>query len=127
MHISITNLEDQIGMTKRKLASSEGDRAALIRELKDLQARKDDLEKKFNDLAALKEQIHTLREELSIARRLDWIRRGIYETFNQKGAERLLHPAGPLPVNTNSSLNVELRQNGGVKIEAPPPTQTRTN
>ena len=95
--------------------------------MKDLQARKDDLEKKFNDLAALKEQIHTLREELSIARRLDWIRRGIYETFNQKGAERLLHPAGPLPVNTNWSLNVELRQNGGVKIEAPPPTQTRTN
>jgi chromosome segregation ATPase len=121
---SISDMETQISATKKKLAASEGDRAALIKELKELQAKKDDLEKKFNDLAALKDQVHKLKEELSIARRLDWIRRGIYETFNQKGAERLLHPAEPLPVNTNSSLNVEIRQSGGVKIQAPAPTNS---
>ncbi|HZM03400.1 MAG TPA: hypothetical protein VFC44_10270, partial [Candidatus Saccharimonadales bacterium] len=90
--------------------------------LKRLQAEKADLEKKFNDLAVLREQVHKLKEELSIARRLDWIRRGIYETFNQKGGERLIHPVHPLPATNNPSLNVELRQDGGVKIQAPAPS-----
>jgi chromosome segregation ATPase len=121
---SISNLERQIDVTKKKLAASEGDRTALIKELKELQAKKDDLEKKFNDLAVLKEQVRKLKEELSIARRLDWIRRGIYETFNQKGAERLLHPAQPQPQKTNAPLQVEIRESGGVKILAPAPTNS---
>jgi len=121
---SISNLESQITVTQKKLATSEGDRAALIKELKELQAKKDELEKKFNDLAALKEQVHMLKEQLSIARRLDWIRRGIYETLNEKGAQRLVHPAQPVPPDTNSSLKVELRQNGGVKVQAPAPTNS---
>ncbi len=82
---SITNLEGQITVTKKKLAASEGDRTALIRELKELQAKKDELERKFNDLAVLKAQVKLLKEQLSIARRLDWIRRGIYETLDEKG------------------------------------------
>ena len=90
---SITNLECQIAVTQKKLAASEGDRAALIKELKELQAKKDELEKRFNDLAALKEQVHKLKEELSIARRLDWIRRGIYEALNEKGGQRLMDPS----------------------------------
>jgi chromosome segregation ATPase len=121
---SITNLEGQIDVTKKKLATSEGDRSALIKELKELQAKKDELERKFNDLAVLKEQVKMLKEQLSIARRLDWIRRGIYETLNEKGAERLVHPVHPLPPATNSTLNVELKQNGDIKIDAPPPTKS---
>jgi chromosome segregation ATPase len=125
LHTSITNLEGQISVTQKKLAASEGDRTALIKELKELQAKKDELEKKFNDLAVLKEQVHKLKEELSIARRLDWIRRGIYETLNEKGAERLMHQSRPAPPpDTNSSLKVELKQNGGVKIEAPVPSRS---
>jgi len=89
-----------------------------------LQAKKDELEKKFNDLAALKEQVHILKEQLSIARRLDWIRRGIYDTMNEKGGQRLIHPVQPPPPETNSSLKVELRQNGGVKVQAPAPTNS---
>ena len=121
---SITNLEGQITVTKGKLAASEGDKVALMKELKELQAKKDDLEKKFNDLAVLKEQVHKLKEELSIARRLDWIRRGIYETLNEKGGERLLHREKPVPPATNPppSLQVEIRQSGGVKIVAPAPS-----
>jgi hypothetical protein len=92
--------------------------------LKELQAKKDDLERKFNDLAALKDQVHKLKEELSIARRLDWIRRGIYETMDERGAQRLAHPVYPAPASTNSTLNVEIRQSGGVKIEAPAPTNS---
>jgi hypothetical protein len=92
--------------------------------LKELQAKKDELEKKFNDLAALKEQVHYLKEQLSIARRLDWIRRGIYETLNERGGQRLIHPPPPAPPPTNASLKVELRQSGGVKIQAPAPTNS---
>ena len=122
---SITNLEGQIAVTQKKLAASEGDKATLIRELKELQAKKDELEKKFNDLAVLKEQIHKLKEELSIARRLDWIRRGIYETLNEKGGERMVRLSQGTPTpppDTNGALKVEIHQNGAVKIEAPPPT-----
>lgn len=121
---SISNLAGQIADTKKKLAASEGDKAALIKELKELQAKKDELERKFNDLAVLKEQVRKLKEELSIARRLDWIRRGIYETLNEKGGERMVHlsqnPAPP-PPSTNGNLNVEIHQNGAVKIDAPAP------
>jgi chromosome segregation ATPase len=121
---SITNLEGRIAATQKKLDASEGDRTTLIKELKELQAKKDELEKKFNDLAALREQVHKLKEELSIARRLDWIRRGIYETLTERGAERLMHASHPSPPPTNSSLNVELKQNGEIKIQAPPPTKS---
>jgi chromosome segregation ATPase len=122
---SITNLEGQIAMTEKKLSASEGDRDFLVKELKRLQAEKADLERKFNDLAILREQVHKLKEELSIARRLDWIRRGIYETFNEKGGERLMHPVHPVPPATNTpSLNVELRQDGGARIVAPSPSGT---
>jgi chromosome segregation ATPase len=122
LHGSISNLASQIAVTQNKLATSEGDRDLLLKELKRLQLAKADLESKFNDLVAVREQLHKLREELAVARRLDWIRRGIYETFNEKGGERLVHPFHPVPTNTNTSLNVILRQDGGVKIQAPPPT-----
>jgi chromosome segregation ATPase len=113
---SITNLEAQISSTEKKLATSEGDREFLLKELKRLQVEKADLEKKFNDLAVLRDQVKKLKDELSISRRLDWIRRGIYSSFGQKGAERLLHPVETLPPATNTALNVELREDGGVKV-----------
>ncbi len=130
LHSSITNLEGQIATTQKKLATSEGDKRELIKELKELQAKKDELERKFNDLAVLKEQVHKLKEELSIARRLDWIRRGIYETIGEKGGERLIHIEEknhpPQPAATNAgSLQVEIRQSGGVKIEAPAPAKSQ--
>ena len=82
--------------------------------------------KQFNDLAVLREQVRKLKEELSVARRLDWIRRGIYGSRDQKGAEMLAKPAA-VPASApaaNADLNVEIKQGGGVKIEtgtnAPP-------
>src|SRR5204862_4664146 len=84
---AITNLETQIGETEKKLAASEGDREFLLKELKRLQAEKAELERQFNDLAMLREQVRKLRDELSISKRLDWIRRGLYGSL--KGAEKL--------------------------------------
>jgi len=120
LNTSITSLESQIDDTKKKLAASEGDRELLLKELKRLQAEKAELERKFNDLAVLRDQVRKLRDELSIARRLEWIRRGLYGF--ERGAERLQKglPAG---AQTNYDLNVEIKQSGGAKIV---PTATNT-
>jgi len=122
---SINNLETQIADTQKKLAASEGDREFLLKELKRLQAEKAELERKFNDLAVLRDQVRKLRDELSIARRLEWIRRGLYGS--ERGAERLqkgLAAAGP---QTNYDLNVEIKQSGGAKIASPATNAPATN
>ena len=116
----IGNLEKQIADTEHKLAASEGDRAFLVKELKRLQMEKAELERQFNDLAVLREQVRKLKEELSIAKRLDWIRRGLYAAANQKGAEVQLRGTALQAPSTNANpgaLNVELRQDGGVKVQ----------
>lgn len=124
LNTSLEGLEKQISETQKKLAASEGDREFLLRELKRLQAEKAELEKQFNDLAVLRDQVRKLKDELSIARRLEWIRRGIYGSAAQKGAEALVKPAQPKSTGTNADLNVELKQGGGVKVQkktnAPP-------
>ncbi len=114
---SITNLESQISITEKKLATSEGDRQFLLTELKRLQAEKADLEKKFNDLAVLREQVHKLKEELALSRRLDWIRRGLYATAGEKGGQRMITTPTTVASTNAPGLNVELRQDGGVKIQ----------
>ena len=126
LNTSINNLETQIADTQKKLAASEGDREFLLKELKRLQAEKAELERKFNDLAVLRDQVRKLRDELSIARRLEWIRRGLYGS--EKGAERLQKGLTTTSPQTNFDLNVEIKQSGGAKIASPatnsPPTNT---
>lgn len=118
----IGTLEGQIKETERKLAASEGDREALKKELRRLIAEKAELEKKFNDLAVLREQVRKLKEELSIARRLDFIRRGLYG-FDKKGAQLInegVRPPAPKDGATNAfPLKVEVGTDGSSKIETP--------
>jgi len=112
---SIGKLGKQINETERKLVASEGDREFLLKELKRLQVEKAELERQFSDLSALRTQVAKLKEELSIARRLEWLRMGIYGQQDKKGAERLM--AGTTPGRSNNfSLNVELKQDGGASI-----------
>jgi chromosome segregation ATPase len=124
LNVSITTLEGQIADTERKLVSAEGDRDFLMKELKRLQAEKAELERQFNNLAFLREQVRKLRDEMSIARRLEWIRRGLYGSPT-KGGERLQQGfAGPTTApapQTNFNLNVELRQDGSVRVVPPQP------
>jgi DNA repair exonuclease SbcCD ATPase subunit len=110
---AITGLESQIAETSRKLATSEGDRAFLLKELKRLQQEKMELERQFNDLAMLRDQIGKLKDELSLTKRLDWLRRGLYGS-TPKAAEKLRQPN--TSTNRNFDLNVELRQDGSVKL-----------
>ena len=111
----ITGLDTQIADMQRKLEASEGDREFLLTELRRLQDEKNSLERQFNDLAMLREQVRKLRDELSISRRLDWIRRGLYGTL--KGAERLQRGIEePATGGTNFDLNVELKESGEVQV-----------
>ena len=121
LNTAIEGLNKAISETERKLAASEGDRSFLLKELRRLQVEKAELERQFNDLALLKAQVSKLKEELSIARRLEWIRMGIYGQQNQKGAEKLIAAAAAAESasRSNFSLNVELKQDGGAQIVPP--------
>ena len=121
LNTAIEGLGKQIVETEKKLAASEGDRDFLLKELKRLQAEKAELEKQFNDLAVLRAQVSKLKEELSVSRRLEWIRNGIYGLQDKKGAERLLFSTTDPTNKQNFNLNVELKQDGGAVI-VPTPT-----
>jgi len=112
---AITELESLIADTERKLAASEGDREFLLAELKRMQAEKVDLERQFNDLALLRDQIRKLKDELSIASRLEWIRRGLYGP-TPAGTEKLqpgfAEPSGQDQVD----LDVEIREGGEARV-----------
>jgi chromosome segregation ATPase len=131
---SISGLEQMIAATEKKLQASEGDRTFLLRELKRLQSEKAELEKQLNSLAFLRDQVRKLREELSVQRKLDWIRRGILVGESVKGAERLQQMSRNQAAiaQSNYNLNVELRQDGSVKVaptgtNAPPVQSLSTN
>jgi hypothetical protein len=120
---AITNLTTQIAETKRKLATSEGEKGFLEKELKRLMAEKSELERQFNDLAVLRAQVSKLKEELSVARRLEWIRQGLFASTDQKGAQKLMQgpaasqqPKAPKP---SYDLNVEVSADGSVKVIPP--------
>jgi septal ring factor EnvC (AmiA/AmiB activator) len=117
---SIDQLESQIVATEKKLTDSEDNREFLLAELKRLQAEKAELERRLSDLAFLRDQVKKLKEELSIVRRLDWIRRGLYGSTPRKGAELLQAGRPPPPAKTNFNLEAEIRPDGSARIVAPP-------
>ncbi len=119
---SITNLTKQIEETKRKLAASEGEKGFLEKELKRLMAEKAELERQFNDLTVLRAQVSKLKEELSVARRLEWIRQGLFASSDQRGAQKLMAStpmvAAKAPRPTYD-LNVEVSADGSVTVIPP--------
>lgn len=123
---AINGLEQAIVNTEKKLAASEGDREFLLKELKRLQAEKAELERQFNDIVELRKQVSKLRDELSIARRIEWLKKGIFGFADAKGGSLLLQGAGrpgakPAPgtTATNLGLQAELRSDGSATIATP--------
>jgi chromosome segregation ATPase len=119
---SITNLTVQIEETKRKLAASEGEKGFLEKQLQRLMAEKAELEKQFNDLGVLRAQVSKLKEELSVARRLEWIRQGLFASTDQRGAQKLME--GPAASQVKAprptyDLNVEVSADGSVRVIPP--------
>jgi len=121
---AITNLNTQISDAQKKLAASEGDKAFLESELKRLIAEKTELERQFNDLAVLRDQVHKLKQEISLARRLDWIRQGIFARAEEHGGQRLLESLNSPPAQARKpkpsyDLNVEVTADGSVRVIPP--------
>jgi chromosome segregation ATPase len=115
---ALTNLTTEIEATQRKLASTEGDKAFLEKELKRLLAEKAELERQFNDLEILRAQVSKLKAEMHVANRLDWIRKGIMGG-DVKGAQLLVKPTeAPKPANAYD-LNVEVNADGSVRVIPP--------
>lgn len=120
---TISTLNDQIALTQQKLAASETNNDFLAAELKRQVAEKAELESKFNNLQIVRAQVRKLRDDLIVAQRLDWIRRGVDPTKLKKGGEllmqRSLSPAAA--ARAPGSLNVEIHSDGAVRV-LPPPT-----
>jgi chromosome segregation ATPase len=121
---SLTNLTTQIAATQRRLAASEGDKAFLEKELKRLIGEKTELERQFNDLSVLRAQVSKLKEELNIARRIEWIRQGIFANAEQKGAQKLMQGVSAPQMQARTAkpaydLNVEVNADGSVKVIPP--------
>lgn len=115
---AITKLDTQIQETQRKLDSSEGERSFLVKELARLQKEKAELERQFNDLVVLREQVKKLKDQLSAAKRLEWLRMGIYERRDKKGGQLLMEGVKPkAPTTNDTSLKVDLKQSGEVKVQ----------
>lgn len=127
LNINIKDLEASISETQRKLTASEGDREFLLKELKRLQAEKAQLEKQMSDLAFLREQVKQLKDELSLKRRLDWIRRGLYGDVKKPG-QLMQEGFKSYETKTNNfNLEVEVNRDGTIKVKptgtnAPPAT-----
>ncbi len=129
LRTSITNLTGQIEETRRKLAASEGDKAILETNLKRLLAEKAELERQFNDLTILRAQVVKLKEEMTIARRLEWIRMGLF-AGEQRGAQRVMQGIFPSQALARApkpsyDLNVEVTSDGSVKVIPPSPATNR--
>jgi hypothetical protein len=86
-------------------------------------AEKAELERQFNDLEVLRAQVKRLKEELNVARRLEWIRKGLFPAGEQKGASLLMQganaPKKPAKPQDNYDLNVEVSADGSVKVIPP--------
>jgi chromosome segregation ATPase len=124
---TIAALDTQINLTRAKLATSETNNAFLDGELKRQIAERAALERKFNDLAQLRAQVRKLRDDLIIARRLEWMREGIDSTKPVKGGQLLMQRSTPANHATPAAgsplynLNVEVGSDGSVHV-IPPPT-----
>lgn len=118
---TLAKLNSQILETERRLTVSEGDREFLLKELKRLQAEKANLERQLNDLEFLREQINHLKAELSIAKRLDWIRRGLLGGETKKAGQLLVDGFHRSGTNAAPRLDVELRRDGTATPAPAPP------
>ncbi|HTV76299.1 MAG TPA: hypothetical protein VMD57_04805 [Candidatus Baltobacteraceae bacterium] len=128
---TIAGLNSQIADTEQKLASSETNNTFLTAELQRQMAEKADLQRKFNDLDEVRDQVKKLRDELFVTRRLQWMREGVDATSQQKGAQLLNQhqpPAGTASKQpANYDLNVEIGSDGSVHVIPPLTNLPATN
>jgi chromosome segregation ATPase len=119
---TIAQLNVAIENSQNQLAIAETNRVFIEQELQKQLAKKAELEHKFNDLDEVRAQVKKLRDEMFIARRLQWMKN---DNSQKKGAELLIQ-RNVLPTNgpaanraPNYDLNVEIGSDGTVKVIPP--------
>jgi uncharacterized protein (DUF3084 family) len=116
---TIDNLSTQIAETQMKLVETETNNTFLESELKRQVAAKAELERKFNNLTQVRTQVRKLRDDLLVARRLQWMREGTAPGQPYKGAQ-LLMARGPVTNRivgpAHYDLNVEVSSDGSVQV-----------
>jgi chromosome segregation ATPase len=126
---SLTNLNLQIADTQKKLTESRADRAELDKELKRMMAEKADLERQLSDITVLRARIAKVKEQMNVARRIEWMRQGVRASTEEKGAQKLMQgistPQTKPKPNPPSfyDLNVEVSADGSIKV-IPPKTNS---
>jgi len=119
---SIDQLQVRIRETEDQLTTAEGDRELLLGELKRLKEERDSLEQQFSNLTALRAQVKHLKNELTVRRRLSWIRRGLFGGRPLKGAERMVRRNRKPPPLPNPDLDVIMRRDDGTATIVTPQT-----
>lgn len=125
LSVAITNLTSEIYDSQKKLLGSEGDKSLLENELRRVVAEKADLERHFNDLSDIRAQEQKLREELALARRMDWSGHDWHKFTSPKGAQQLTMNSSPessLPPEPQSSY--EIQRNPHLDISPSSPLKT---
>ena len=115
---AIASLNAQIADIQQKLAGSETNNAFLEKELQRQTAAKAELENKFNNLTVVRAQVKKLKNDLFVARRLQWMREGSEPGSQQKGGQLLIQRAASI-TNTvrppHYDLNVEVGSDGSIR------------
>ena len=121
---TIAQLSASIENTRNQLAVAETNRAYIESELQKQVAQKAELEHRFSDLNEVRAQVKKLKDEMFVARRLQWMKN---DTGNKKGAELLMQknsPSSSASSATNKTppnydLNVEVGSDGSVRVIPP--------
>jgi chromosome segregation ATPase len=114
---AIASLNAQIADTQQKLAGSETNNAFLEKELQRQTAAKTELESKFNNLSTVRAQVKKLKDDLLIARRLQWMRERSEPSSQQKGAQLLMQRTVSAPARPpHYDLNVEVSSDGSIHV-----------
>jgi len=129
LEVKVTDLDNEIAETNKKLTESEGDRAFLEGELTRLQDEKAELVAKMNNLEFVTTQYKQLRTDFREAQRLEWARRGVgiyakRETIIQRNARLRGETPATVSIAKDPSVpdkvQVELTSDGKVKINGKP-------
>jgi peptidoglycan hydrolase CwlO-like protein len=114
---AINGLNGQIADTQQKLADSETNNTFLETELQRQTIARAELEGKFNNLTVVRAQAKKLKEDLVVARRLQWLREGTDPGLPAKGGQQLMQRAAPAPLRPpHYDLNVEVSSDGAIRI-----------
>jgi chromosome segregation ATPase len=127
LRTAMANVDARMQATQKKMDAAAGDQKLLMAELKQAEAQKEELEKKFSDVTSLKKRVRDLKDDAAVALHVDYIRRGLYEAGEKKAGEYMMAPPAPAPAATNHSLVVDLHENGAATIKTPAATPAGTN